>query len=637
MAGTELKYDYNGDGKEDINDINYITQRNRNLPSELQTYKDTGSAIGAAGSGLIIGGAAMATGVGFIPGLLLAGASAGIGWFTGSAAGEGNWKAAVEKEKEKLTTTLKEKYKFTDAEVTNYLKTVDMLASVDEKTGGKVSQNVSIANNILQQARNVTTITGKGDGFNKITNMGFDEAINAVAQNIFGGKSEETYVQERRASLKKLLADNKININIDNVPDDKLLETVTNGLNKYLNSYGAYEFPNAKINYTPTVEEQNVLNSNFQVSINKIAPVEMGMAPNETSGTGASSTGVSASSTPSVINNGDGTTSTAIPNADGSFKLVKTDANGKELSTENISQVEAVKRGLVPNPFSTSGSTRDPNAYVGLNGSTNIVYTLDENGMPKESKAQYTYGQVDTFWNTLNETDRMAMKKRLYASGYYGASDIYSALSGNITEADAKALEAAMGDANRNGQDLLTYTQPKFETFLLTGRPVGEGAKDLNGDGIADETVSGALQSFFNRNGLKVTDNYIKTFNDAIVNGNTTLDAAMQQIRQKMLVSAYPSWKDEILSGLDIKDIASPYLQTMAKTLGISEDSISMNDPLIKKALSGADENGKPTYKSLYDFERDLRHDPRWQQTDEAQNEYANTAYTVLKTFGIIG
>jgi hypothetical protein len=642
MAGQELKYDYDKDGDEDINDINYITQRNRNLPSELGQYKTTGgtatAGLSAAVTGLALTGAAVAgTGVGIVPGLILVGLSAGIGWFAGSGAGEQNWKEAVEKEKANLTATLKDKYQFTDTEVTTYLKTIDILADVDTKTGGAVSKNISIANTILQEARNVNSITGEGDAFNKISEMGFGEAFSAGIEGIFG-KSEADYVTETRTNLKKLIADNGLNINIDNVPDDKLLDTVNAGLNRYLNAWGAYEFPKAKINYQLTPEQQKAIDDNYAVSVNRIAPVEMGMSPAGT--TTAASAGKAAASSavgvPTTINNGDGTTSTTTRNQDGTVTLIKKDANGVELSREELTEVEAAKRKLIPSPFDNTSGTKSASDYVGLDSGATKVYALDENGVPQEVEPTYTYGELSSFWNTMTETDRIALKKRLYASGYYGASDIYSAMSGNITDVDNKVLEAAMGDANRNGQDLTTYTQPKYETFLLTGRPTGDAAKDLNGDGITDETVSGALQSFFTRNGLKVTDNYIKTFEQQIVSGNMTLEEAMSQIREKLVAPAYPAWSDYIKNGMDIADIASPYIQTIASTLGLPPDAITMNDPLIKKALSGAGADGKPSYTSLYDLDKMIRQDARWENTDEAQKEYADYAQTILQQFGFM-
>ena len=640
MAGQELKYDYDKDGDEDINDINYITQRNRNLPSELGQYKTTAgtatAGLSALATGLGVAGlAASGTGVGIVPGLLLVGLSAGIGWFAGSGAGEQNWKEAVEREKANLTNTLKDKYKFTDTEVATYLKTIDILADVDTKTGGAVSKNISIANTILQEARNVTSITGEGDAFKKVSEMGFGEAIAAGFEGIFG-KSEADYVTETRTNLKKLIADNGLNINIDNVPDDKLLDTVNAGLGKYLNAWGAYEFPKAKINYQLTPEQQKAIDDNYAVSVNRIAPVEMGMSP---AGTTAASAGRAASSAvgvPSTRNNGDGTTSTSTRNEDGTVTVVKNDANGTELSRDTLSEVDAVKQGLIPNPFSSTGGTKSASDYVGLDSGVTKVYALDENGVPKEVDAVYTYGELSSFWNTMTETERIGLKKRLYASGYYGASDIYSAMSGNITEADNKVLEAAMSDANRNGQDLTTYTQPKYETFLLTGRPTGDAAKDLNGDGITDETVTGALQSFFSRNGLKVTDNYIKTFEQQIVSGNMTLDEAMSQIREKLIAPAYPAWSDYIKNGMDITDIASPYIENVASRLGVPAAAIGINDPLVKKALSNAGEDGKPSYTSLYDLDKMIRQDARWESTDEAQKEYAGYAETILRQFGFM-
>jgi len=41
--------------------------------------------------------------------------------------------------------------------------------------------------------------------------------------------------------------------------------------------------------------------------------------------------------------------------------------------------------------------------------------------------------------------------------------------------------------------------------------------------------------------------------------------------------------------------------------------------------------------KSIYDFERELRQDPRWQYTEKARKEVAGATMQVLRDFGLQG
>ena len=51
----------------------------------------------------------------------------------------------------------------------------------------------------------------------------------------------------------------------------------------------------------------------------------------------------------------------------------------------------------------------------------------------------------------------------------------------------------------------------------------------------------------------------------------------------------------------------------------------------IKKAMNGLDANGKPAGLGLTDFQSQLRNDPRWKQTNAAQNNVMTAGLQVLR------
>ena len=60
-------------------------------------------------------------------------------------------------------------------------------------------------------------------------------------------------------------------------------------------------------------------------------------------------------------------------------------------------------------------------------------------------------------------------------------------------------------------------------------------------------------------------------------------------------------------------------------------DSITLDDPVLRSAI-------KPDGEvSIYDFQRQLRQDPRWQYTNNAREEVSNSVQRVLKDFGFMG
>ena len=83
--------------------------------------------------------------------------------------------------------------------------------------------------------------------------------------------------------------------------------------------------------------------------------------------------------------------------------------------------------------------------------------------------------------------------------------------------------------------------------------------------------------------------------------------------------------------GLDLANIYAPYKNVMAAVLEVAPDSINLNDGTLRSAI------GPEKEMSLYDFQRVLRKDPRWQYTDNARTEASDSVLKVLKDFGFQG
>jgi hypothetical protein len=69
----------------------------------------------------------------------------------------------------------------------------------------------------------------------------------------------------------------------------------------------------------------------------------------------------------------------------------------------------------------------------------------------------------------------------------------------------------------------------------------------------------------------------------------------------------------------------------MASVLEVAPDSIGLDDKTLRGAI------GPEKEMSLYDFQRMLRKDPRWQYTDNARQEGSNAVLGVLRDFGLQG
>lgn len=145
-----------------------------------------------------------------------------------------------------------------------------------------------------------------------------------------------------------------------------------------------------------------------------------------------------------------------------------------------------------------------------------------------------------------------------------------------------------------------------------------------------------ALKNFAGNNGIRLSDEAATTYANQIVAQAIDENTALSTIRESA-ANAFPSLSEKIKNGLDVKTLADPYIQSMSDILEVPASSIDLFDPHIRSALSYTMKDGAVGTKSIYDFERDLRKDPRWQYTEKARKEVAGATMQVLRDFGLQG
>ncbi len=134
-------------------------------------------------------------------------------------------------------------------------------------------------------------------------------------------------------------------------------------------------------------------------------------------------------------------------------------------------------------------------------------------------------------------------------------------------------------------------------------------------------------------NGLdldKTFANQLPNWTKRIENGEDP-EIFKQLIRQTAKVGLPDKINKLLDQGLDLDAVYAPYKNTMASLLEVNPDSISLNDALLRTAIQGDKE------MSIYDFQRQIRKDNRWQYTNNARGEAADVAKTVLRDFGFMG
>lgn len=143
-----------------------------------------------------------------------------------------------------------------------------------------------------------------------------------------------------------------------------------------------------------------------------------------------------------------------------------------------------------------------------------------------------------------------------------------------------------------------------------------------------------SIKSYAASQGVTLDDNSIKN-QAALIGRKLATESDFKNQIMQQAVSAYPGYKQQLEAGQTMMDIANPYIQIMAQQLEINPSDIKLTDPLIRSALNGVNKDGKPMGMDQSTFMQRLRSDPRWAQTDIAQNDVMNVGLNVLKSMGL--
>jgi len=116
-----------------------------------------------------------------------------------------------------------------------------------------------------------------------------------------------------------------------------------------------------------------------------------------------------------------------------------------------------------------------------------------------------------------------------------------------------------------------------------------------------------------------------------VLSGDIDLNTILQNART-LAAAGQPKYvRDLLAAGYNLDDVYAPYKKQMATTLELNPDEIDLNDSTLRMAISDQGD------MNLYDFKKALRKDSRWQYTENARSEVADSALKVLKDFGFQG
>ena len=196
------------------------------------------------------------------------------------------------------------------------------------------------------------------------------------------------------------------------------------------------------------------------------------------------------------------------------------------------------------------------------------------------------------------------------------------AAGAELTDAEVTALAQEAYDKG------LDRERNSFNAFLDSKFKFGAtGAKGKAGEQLSE------LQKVAAANGLdlqKAFGTQLPTW-FASINKGESIDTYKKIIRDVAKIGMPQNIASLLDNGVDLDAIYSPYKNVMASVLEINPESITLSDPVLRSAITGEKE------LPIYEFQRQLRKDSRWQYTNQAKEEVSDVALKVLRDFGFQG
>lgn len=159
-----------------------------------------------------------------------------------------------------------------------------------------------------------------------------------------------------------------------------------------------------------------------------------------------------------------------------------------------------------------------------------------------------------------------------------------------------------------------------------------EGGKgDLSGNAgdIQDKVMAMAADY-----GVRVSDNYVNGLVRGLMDGTMTEQDADNHVKE-LAKSTYAALAPQIDGGMTVRQIADPYIRSMASLLELNDQDIDLFDSTIRAALTGRSKDGAPAVKPIWQFENEVRQDKRWLQTSNARASLDQIGNGLLKMWGV--
>lgn len=206
---------------------------------------------------------------------------------------------------------------------------------------------------------------------------------------------------------------------------------------------------------------------------------------------------------------------------------------------------------------------------------------------------------------------------------------------------NALAVQVGLGDLmHGNAMNRFTLSQAVYNSLALGWSDAR--IKDWLGSKVSlrpGGTMWGEAGQAFDQlhsaaylNGMKYSTDWYLSKARSIVSGASTIENAQDVIRRQA-AAKYTAFADQIKAGQNVMDLAAPYIQSVAKILETPQTDVDLFNSHVAKAMTS---NMGGQAESIWQFENDLRKDPAWKKTQNAQDGATQVAHQVLQSMGMV-
>jgi len=337
------------------------------------------------------------------------------------------------------------------------------------------------------------------------------------------------------------------------------------------------------------------------------------------------------------------------------------DKKAKKQAEDNVKQGEVQSKQLTDELIKAGTDLAQkftPEVRVDLAKQLNIMYgiNLPLNGAySPDLKAAYQKFLQDKFQRSLDEGKTLSNEEFFiigtrdgsYKQTGAGGPDIFASIS-DPTQAASIITSVFKSELNRDptAAELTKYTKQlqsaerrnPFKTVngIRTGGLdkaqfiVGElqklpeyAKKKSDKTALTGQSIAGTARA----NGVTLNQDQVNFFAKRVQDGED-IKVINNEIRNIAGLGMPDNVKKLLNEGVNLDAIYSPYRNLMASILELNPESIDLKDPTLRLAF------GPDKETTIYDFEKALRKDYRWQYTDNARRDVSNVALKVLRDFG---